>query len=356
MPPASEDIYSEDDYSTQEQELADKWNLDIEQVAWMRWAIREECNNDFDKFCEDYPFDPESAFRKSGRNRFDADALDFQETRVKRTKQEFGVLDKNEKTGSVTFRATTEQEASVVRFESPHHGRAYISSCDPATGDSQTSGKDPDSNFQGILRKGYIDDHGYWAEPALVMRTINYKDGVRFGNWWDTHVLEEMIWRMQKYYGGCKVVVEVNKDRGLIELLKARQDMIDIYARRKWNQRTNEETDMLGWETNEKTREAVISNLANALTQSGKGKHGEGIDIRCPWLMAELKNFVVKANGRSEAAKGKHDDAVLGIAIGLYLIDFSTVYQEHVVLRQLPPDLQRIADQMEAQDVPGSYA
>jgi hypothetical protein len=333
MDPALEGIHSEDDLSTDEKALAKKWKLDLEQVAWMRWSIRDECENDFDKFQEDYPFDPESAFRKSGRGRFDADALEFADTRAGRTFREFGILEYNERNDTVVFRATSEEEATVVRFEVPKARHRYLLACDPATGDSQTSGIDPDSNSAGVLRAGHVNENGHWVEPCVAMRTICYEDGVRFGNWWDTHILEEQIWRMQLYYGRCKTVVEENKDRGLIEMQKGRAD-VDIYQREVFNKRTHQITQQLGWRTDERTREAIISNLARALTEAGTGKHGTGIDVRCPWIVAQLKNFVVKASGRSEAAKGKHDDDVLMLAIGLYLIEQATTY--HVPVEERP--------------------
>ena len=336
--PASEGITDEKDLTSEERHLAGNWGLDLHQIAWMRMTIRDECNDDFEKFQEDYPFDAESAFRKSGRGRFDQAGLKFQEQQAKISHPEYGILEYNEKADRVSWRATSEDEATMVRFESPRVGCRYIQPTDPATGDSQTSGTNPDSNSAGVLRAGYVDGNGRWHEPALVMRTICYRDSTRFGNWWDTHILEEQIWRMQRYYGSCKTVVEVNKDRGLIELQKARGD-VDIYAREVFNKRTTETTEQLGWETNERSRERIISTLAHAIRQGGKGKMGEGIELRCPWLVEQCKNFVVKANGRSEAAKGKHDDDVLMIAMGLYLIDHATPYFEEVREAWIPPDL-----------------
>lgn len=334
--PMSEGIGGWEDVTDEEAELAEKWKLDLNQIAWMRYAIREECGGDFDKFCEDFPFDAESAFRKSGRGRFSAKGIEYQEHLCTIRKREFGVLEHNERTGAVVWRPTDEREARFVRFEPPMHGRSYLSSCDPATGDSQTSGKDPDSNSHGVLRAGYIEAHtGRWIEPALAMRNMCYQDGTRFGNWVDTDVLEHEIWLMTRYYGGCVSVVETNKDRGIIELQKARGD-VDIYAREVFNRRDQEEQNQLGWTTTEKTREMIVSNLARALRETGKGQPGDGIEIRCPWIVEQLKNFVTKKNGRSEAAKGKHDDDVLMIAIGLQCIDMATPYFEPTVARHIP--------------------
>lgn len=306
--PASEGIGSWDDITDEEAELAAKHDLSLNQIAWMRWSIREECNDDFDKFSEDYPFDAESAFRKSGRGRFSQKGLDHQVAVAKKHPPDYGVLEYNPVSDSVIWRPTPQSEARFVRFEQPKPGKAYIGSCDPATGDSQTSGKDPDSNAAGILRRGYIDaNSGTWIEPALVMRNIFYKDGVRFGNWVDTDILEEEIWLMCRYYGSCMSITETNKDRGIIELQKKRGD-IPIYQREVFNKRDQEKVKQYGWNTTEQTREMIVSTLARAIRESGKGQVGDGIEVRCPWIIAELKNFVTKKNGRSEAAKGKHDD------------------------------------------------
>lgn len=355
--PASEEIWSIDDITPQEDELMNKWGLDLQQIAWMRWSIREECNGDFEKFCEDYPFDAESAFRKSGRGRFGAKGLEHQEAMQKRHQPEYGVLEHNERTDRVSWRPCEQNEARFVRFEQPRQGRSFIHSTDPATGDSQTSGKDPDSNAHGVLRKGYIDESGKWNEPALAMRNMFYQDGTRFGNWVDTDILEEEIWLMCKYYGNCKTVVEVNKDRGLIELQKKRGNM-DIYQREVFNQREQETVKQYGWNTTEKTRGMIITTLAQALRESGKGQSGDGIEVRCPWILEELKNFVTKANGRSEAAKGKHDDCVLMLGIGLQCIDHATPYFEQVVERVLPRDLQNLyeARAREAASKIGTYS
>lgn len=326
LDPSGEGIASEHDLTADERELADKWTLDLHQVAWMRWAIREECKGDFQRFEQDYPFDDVSCFLKSGRGRFSGEGLAYQDRIVSVTSPEYGVMEHDERADRVMFRPTSEAEARVVRFESPRVGCRYLLACDPATGDSQTSGIDPDSNSYGVIRAGYLVN-GQWHEPAVVMRNICYFDGTRFGNWWDTDIVEGEIYKIARYYGGCKIAVEVNKDRGLIELLKLRPDA-DIYQREMFNRRSQVTTEAYGFLTDARTREMVISTLARALREAGTGKIGEGFECRCRWIVAQLKDFVIKASGRSEAASGKHDDDVLMISIGLQLIDQAIPYYE----------------------------
>jgi hypothetical protein len=336
--PASEGIGGVEDYTDQEKELADRWGLDMSQVAWMRWSIRDECEGDFDKFCEDYPFDAESAFRKSGRGRFGEAGLKYQERVASACRPVYGVMEVSERSGRVSFRPCEMNEARVVMFEDHRPGCSYLEVCDPATGDSQTSGVDPDSNAYGVFRAGYLDHQGQWHEPAVAMCCIYYQDGVRFGNWLDTDIVEEQRYRMICYYGNCVSVTETNKDRGMIEMQKTRGD-VDIYRREMFNKREQVEVSAYGWETNVKTREYAVSILAKALRDAGRGEVGGGFEARCVWIVDQLKSFVTKASGRSEAARGKHDDFVLMCAIGLTLIDRATPYFEAERERWIPRDL-----------------
>jgi hypothetical protein len=339
MPAASEGIHSEADLTEQERELAAKWSLDLDQVAWMRWAIREECKGDFDRFVQDYPFDPETCFLKSGRGRFNSDGLRHQKEIAKIRPCTFGVVEMNYRRDAVSFRPCAEEEAKVVMWEKPRVGCRYLVSVDPMTGASQTGGIDPDSHSVFVHRAGYIDaGNGKWVEPAVVMRNMLFHDGLRFGCWWDIDVLEEEVYRMARYYGGAMIVPEMNMDRGLVELLKLRPDA-NVYEREMFNRREGITTNALGWMTDTKTRPMIIENLARSVRESGRGVAGVGFEIRCPWAIKQLENFVVKTNGRAEAAQGHHDDDVLSLAIGHQLIEQATVFFEETRDEWLPPDL-----------------
>jgi hypothetical protein len=334
--PAGEGVFSWEDLTTGERELAEKWSLDLDQVAWMRWALREECGGDWDKFLQDYPFDPETAFLKSGRGRFGVEGLRYQDEVAKRCAREFGCLEFNHRSDAVTWRRTTEQEARMVRWEGPRPGMRYLISVDPMTGASQTGGDNPDSHAVFVLRDGFYHA-GRWTEPAVVARNILVRDGARFGCWWDIDVLEEEVWRMARYYQAL-VAPEMNMDRGLVELLKLRGD-VEIYEREMFNRREQVRTKALGWMTDKYTRGMAIEKLAEAIREAGRGVEGLGFEVRCPWAIRQLRNFVVKANGRAEADTGHHDDDVLALAIGVTCLGSARPWREREVEAWIPPDL-----------------
>jgi hypothetical protein len=215
------------------------------------------------------------------------------------------------------FRQTSQGEAVVTIFEKPIPNCRYILSCDPMTGITQTGSKDPDRHGVFVLRKGYTDAKGKWRRPATVARIVQCR--------YDIDVLETHIWRLAKYYGGasgCVIVVELNMDRGLIELLKLRG--ANLYRREIFNRTDYKTTEAYGYQTNQRTRENMIETLAAAIREYDTD--GGGIDIWCPQALEQCENFVRKANGRSEAGDGWKDDDVISVAMGLELIEHATPY------------------------------
>lgn len=324
-------------------ELKKQYNLDDEQVAWMGWAIREECGKDFDVFCEDYPFDAESAFRTSGRRRFNQGMLAKMKVRARMMTPDCGTIELA-KDNRATWVPCSADDAMYIRWEQPRVACRYLISADTMTGETQVGGKDPDNHAVACLRAGYLDKDRGWVPPKIVARLVHdygaWERQMKYELRWDIDVLEERIWRLAQYYGNCMIAPEINMDRGLIELLKLR-GTANIFVRKLFNRREQKEDLVYGWKTDPTTREAMIENLARAIREHGKDF--EGLEIPCLITIAELESFIVKQNGRSEAMGGKHDDCVLQTAIGLMCLDSATTYSEPRVELPLPPDLAALA-------------
>lgn len=299
-----------------------------EQLAWRRYAIKEECKGDKNKFERDYPHSWKTAFQKSGAQRFNPVQLEKMRRNLTKRAPLYGVLELDKR--RVSFRASGKPEATATIFEKPLPGQRYLVAVDPMTGETQVGGKEPDLHGVWVLRHGYWDSQGRWVRHAAVARIVPCR--------WDLGILEENIWRLAKFYGnaaGCKIVIEMNQDKGLTELLKLRG--ADLYQREFFNQREKRLTNALGYQTNEKTREALVETMATAITQWDRP--GEGIDIWCPIALEQFDNFVRKKNGRSEHADGWHDDDVLAISLGLHVIGQATTYWPERNLLNIPYDL-----------------
>ncbi|HSI86112.1 MAG: hypothetical protein ACAI35_09840 [Candidatus Methylacidiphilales bacterium] len=346
VPPLEEGLRGEGDLSQKEADLAAQWGLDLAQVAFMRRAIRDECKGDFDVFCQDYPFDDESAFLRSGRRRFNVGCLARMKEAAQVHRPEFGVFDMQG--GEVVFRRSPAEEARVLRWEQPREGCAYLQSVDVMTGASQAGGRDPDNHAPLVWRKGYFDGGRGWVPPRLVCRLLGdwpeWERSRKYELRWDIDVLEEQVWRMSRYYGDCLIVPEMNMDRGLVELLKLRG--ANIYQREIFNRREQTTDKALGWMTDARTREKAVELLATAVREYGRAGSMDGVDIHDPILIAEMESFVVKENGRSEAMAGRHDDNVLSAAIGLATLEGATTYRERSREAYVPRDLRMMEEGM----------
>ncbi len=320
-----------DAYGDELAEMA-KFGLSLDQMAWRRWAIDEECDHDPRQFEEDYPSTEETAFITSGSQRFNISGMKYLRQMAKQKNPEFGIFEWNRERSKVGWRTTSENEAMVVMYEKPMAGRSFAMPVDLMTGASQNGGKDPDNHAVIVLRAGYFDRYRGWRPPAEACR-------VRHPCIWDLDVLEEQIYRMAKYYGDCVIIPEMNMDRGLVELLKLRPDA-NIYQREKFNEREFKMTNFLGWMTDKATRPRIIETLARAIREFQKD--GEGVEIYSEVIIDQLEKFVRKENGREEAVAGAHDDWVLSLAIGLENLDFATRYSEPTIERDLPPDLRAL--------------
>jgi hypothetical protein len=287
-----------------------------EQLAWRRYAIRQECKRDKNIFDRDYPKDERTAFQKSGNMRFNYTGINVIRKRAEKITPLHGIIEEANK--RFAFRQLSANEAKITIFEKPIPGRRYIVPVDPMTGASQTSGEDPDYHSAWALRAGFWNNSGQWIRPCTAARVVQCR--------WDIDVLEDSIWKLARYYGppgtNAKIVIEMNQDKGLTELLKLRN--ANLYQREIFNKMEFKTTKALGYVTNVRTRENLIETLATAIREWDKP--GDGIDIYCPKAIEQLENFVRKSNGRSEAAEGNHDDDVFGIALGYELIEQATIY------------------------------
>lgn len=301
-----------------------------EQLYWRRYEIEIECKKDRAVFDQDFPHSWEDAFLKSGRMRFNAKGVVEMVKKMKQKIGRWGILE-TDRLNRFIFRQTDPGEAQVIIYEEPIEGCKYILVVDPMTGESQTTGEDPDFHGAGVIRDAYIDKQGKWQRKALVARVLPCR--------WDIDVIEVPIWRLAKKYGGrlgCKIVIEMNMDRGLTELLKLRG--ADLYQREVWDEKEQRKKKALGVTTGGKTREMFIEALAKCIREWDDPE--ESIDIWDPNAVKQVQNFIINEKGKSTAAAHHHDDDVLFISIGTFLIQHATTYWKP--RGELPPEMRAL--------------
>lgn len=320
-----------------EPEMAAKFGLTLEQLAWRRYAIDKECERDPRKFEQDYPSTWETAFLTSGDRRFNGTGLRVMREAAKAKKVQWGMLDLTEDRQRVNWQLTDAQEGLVKRWEEPREGERYLISVDVMTGEDQTTGKDPDKHSLGVLRAGkWVQGRG-WVKPALVARL---KTPCR----WEVDLLADWVRRFHLYYRGAIICPEINNP-GLALLQCLKPLNLPIYQREVLDEFEQRMVKQLGWKTTPGNKPMIIATLASAIRDYDV--EGNGIDVWDEDCLDELGWFA-RVKGKEQAVEGKHDDDVIMLAIGLTLIENATHYVPPYAIRsELPPDLRRMFEEEE---------
>lgn len=293
-----------------------------EQLAWRRNKIWDECKRDRFKFQQEYPADPVECFLSSGQPYFDRESLNAYGRAVQETPRlpAHGVIEiPDDRAARPVWRGVALPEDAIFQvWEPPQKGCHYLVAVDPAKGQDAVAGKDPDCHSVLVLRRGYATADGRIVPPAMVAR-------IRPPCRVPLYVLAEWIDQLSAYFGRAVVVVENNIGQGIVEAMRP-------YGTPLWRQRVEQdprtgrrrtdEDGMIGWNTNAATKPIILDNLHQWLRE-------EIIDLWCPHLISELRTFSRNLKkGTVEAQEGSHDDDVMALAIGVYLLDGATLYQE----------------------------
>jgi hypothetical protein len=249
-------------------------------------------------------------------------ALMNMEARAKSLRPVTGHLTLQE-TGTVVWAPRNDGHGDVFVWEEPREGMAYLVGVDPATGESQTVGKNPDRSSIQVWRQAYCDGQGVEHRARLVAR-------VRSPFFGDGDQVAAHIIRLSRWYGCCMVVPEVNMGLHVLELLK--DAGIPIYKREVPSARIGSTVIQFGFKLKDADqRRSVVEALATAIRE-------QVIDVACAAWVHEAKMFVTAQNGREEARGGEHDDDVLCGAMCWYAMGSATVYRRKVRSNRRPRD------------------
>ena len=315
--------FMDETLTKEEREGIDKYGWTYEQLAWRRDTIASECDNNPKVFAYYYPSDPVSCWLSSGSPRFDMETLLLMEQRAKSATSVYGYLVRQDN-GNVTWHPTGDDSGDIQIFETPRMGMKYGISVDPAESMSQTIGADPDANSVTVWRAAYHDQAlNRWFPMKLVARV---KAPYRA----EEDEVAAHVYRLSWFYGKCIVGQETNKGFHLLRCLQ--QSGVPLYKRKPMSHRTGRVEEQYGFKTDPQNREALISSLVSAIQT-------EQIEITCLHMIGEMKTFVRKQNGRSEAASGHHDDDVMGAAIAWEVVpSAATEYRTPTARNVDPPD------------------
>ncbi len=280
----------------EEQQLMDRHGLDLEQLAWRRWCIRNNCRSDVQVFRQEYPSNPEEAFQASGRAVFSFPHLRRMpvirdgtvgrlEEQTDATKREIYFLP--QETGELTI------------YRKPADGHAYVIGADPAQGIDATEGEgtpDPDWSVGQVLDLDSAEQVCKFRARVTPGEFAKHLNTLGAWYYWAFLVPEANglgIATIEK-------LVEIGYPAHL--LYQRRGSPQDLLNSGRIN------VQYLGWLTTTVSRPQLLSTLDTAIREMA-------ITIRDPHTIQELRTFISKPDGRQEHQKGCHDDEV--IALGL---------------------------------------
>ena len=270
--------------TAEEEELAEIFDLDDEQLAWRRWCIATQCGGDIDLFHQEYPSTPDEAFISTGRCAFNKPALVLRREAVRKIVWEKGSfrisLDPAGKIAA--FRWQGEDDGPIRILEHPQPGVPYV-----VGGDTAGTGTD--------FFAAHVIDNRTGKQVAV----LHHQFGER--------MFAQQIYCLGRYYNDALVGVEVNYST-YPEMVLEELGYPKLYVRQRYDNFLQKTVDAFGFDTNAATRQPIIDMLKDVAKQT--------LDAITDYdTLGEMLTFVYDEKWKAQAEQGEHDDLVMALAI-----------------------------------------
>ena len=246
-----------------------RFNLTLEQLNWRRWAIKNKCGGDIEKFKQEYPITIEESFIASSSTVIPKDFIEAQRKYLREPVQE---LD------------------GVLYYEHVNTQHYYSLGADTAEGIGQ-------------------DDSAF-----TVMDRMTGREVASFAsNEIPPDIFAKKIMKVAEYFNNALVVLEVN-NHGLAVLNElTRLGYVYIFRQRHFDKVTNDWTRKLGWKTTSVTKPLMVDEFVRALRE-------EEVGLSCAATVSQMLTFVHtdEANRHSMGAEsGQRDDRLISAMLAL---------------------------------------
>lgn len=228
---------------------------------------------------QEYPDNPEEAFLKSGRPMFNMEALRTMPVAEPIAKGYLYADD--DRGGRLKF---VEDGGNLSIWAWPEDGHGYCIGVDVA---------------EGL-------EHGDFSS----LHVIDVKTRVVVAHWHghtDPDLLgSEIAKNLGNFYNRALLIVEANNHGMTTCIALQRERYFPLYRRRRLGNRTDGQTEALGWMTTAKSKPKAIDELNMAIREGD-------LHILSKETIAEMRSFV--RDGNSKMHGSPHDDRVMSLAI-----------------------------------------
>jgi len=268
--------------------------VQLDQLNWRRWAIRNKCEGKIERFRQEYPATPDEAFQASGKMRIPAYVIALHKAKpADRAELKYQAVGRRE-----TPLITETPYGSLHLWNQPEPERNYVIGCDVVEGEEasdQLDGSDLDYAVADVFS---------WPVGLQVAQLRDRYTPTELGHY---------LFDLGRWYNWALIGIEVNGGWGqaALQVLLDRQYPRDRIAKRMiYDGEGKPVGAKLGFKVKGTNREEIfISGLETALGSPGDG----GIIIRSQQTLNELYTFHI-LRGKAQATSGEHDDCIFSAA------------------------------------------
>lgn len=292
-------LYTGFKLTDKEKKLQELYNVTLEQLAWRRWCIKNNCGGDEEIFKQEYPINPQEAFLASGTCPFDKEKI------INRLQKIPNPL----KIGYFIYEYDG-LKISNIRWVNDNNGYIKIY-------------KIPDSLH--ITKYCIGGDTAGDGSDYFTGHVLDVKTGEQVAvlkNKFDPDLYTKQMYCLGMYYKYALISIEANFDTYPIRELQ-RLGYDNQYVREKVDEYTGKNEKRFGFKTTPITRPVILSNLIEIVR--------EYIDtLNDKDTLEELISIIRNEKGRIEAPQGGHDDQMMGLAIA-HEAKNQVIFEENII-------------------------
>ncbi len=287
--------FDADDLDETEQELVRLYQVGLDQLAWRRNTIQNECDGDLDTFLQEYPSDDQSCFLASGRAAFDRTGLQYQMDALPQPDPWAGLtrseIEYDEETRKPVIRPNA--RGRLVILSEPQPRRHYIVGVDPSEGDP-----------------------GSTASPIAVLDEMDMTLAALWYGRTPPDLLAEHAVNLARYYNEAMLGWEANM-HGLAFGFRVRElDYHNVYYRKVSEESVAQEnTDKPGYFTSERSRQDLF-NTGRKYVRIAPLK--EWAPVRHPVMVEEMTTLVYEGD-KAQAKEGALHDTLIAFFLCLFI-------------------------------------
>ena len=270
--------------TAEENDLAEEYGLDDQQIAWRRWCIQTLCGGDMQLFRQEYPATPDEAFIATGSCFFPQEELVKRREAVRDDKWEYGTF---RITWSPTkdiqsYKWVKDKTGSIRIRKKPEPGVPYV-----IGGDTAGEGSD--------FFAGQVLDNRTGEQVAVLHHQYGERE------------YAEQMYCLGKYYNDALIGIETNFST-YPEMKLEELGYQNLYVRERFDTYSGKPQRAFGFATTSRTRQTILDALKDVAIND--------MDMITDYeTLGEMITFVRGDDGKPAAEEGEHDDLVMSLAI-----------------------------------------